>query len=112
MGSKIQSRVKEFSPGPAVYNPTVDLVTKHSPQYKLDKAPRTGEKIHSLSPGPGAYNPRAEIFTRQGGQIGHSGRSRLMSPDTPGPGTYHIPVKFAWTPKYLLPSKPEDVKYI
>lgn len=66
----------------------------------------------SFSPGPGAYDPKKEIFTRQGGQIGRSGRSRHLDVGNPGPGQYHIPVKFAWTPKYLLPNKPEEVKFI
>jgi len=44
--------------------------------------------------------------------IGISGRGKDKDNGVPGPGQYHIPVKFAWTPKYLLPSKPEEVKYI
>lgn len=68
--------------------------------------------MRALSPGPGAYNPRTGLFTKSGGMIGISGRGKDKDNGVPGPGQYHIPVKFAWTPKYLLPNKPEVVKYI
>jgi len=68
--------------------------------------------VRAFSPGPGAYNTWKDEFERSLGFIGHSGRGKQKDNGVPGPGQYHIPVKFAWTPKYLLPNKPEVVKYI
>jgi len=82
----LTDRKKEFSPGPAMYNPKADIVLKHSPSHRLDKAPWGDLATWAFSPGPGAYNPRPKLFTESGGMIGSSGRGRFLDNGVPGPG--------------------------
>lgn len=38
IGQKLQNRLRENSPGPAVYSPKPDLTLRHNPNFKMDKA--------------------------------------------------------------------------
>lgn len=112
IGQKLKKKEIVNSPGPANYNPKIDLTRKASPRYGLRSRDEKANLFPGKgTPGPGAYSSN-DGKTKQGGFIGHSGRSKEPVKDVPGPGQYKIPVKLAWTPKYLLPDKPEDVKYV
>lgn len=63
------------------------------------------------TPGPGNYN----IGNHLGGPgygFGSSGRGKFTADGTPGPGHYKVPCKVADVPRYSMPNRNEEFKYV
>lgn len=56
IGKKLKKKEIVNSPGPANYNPNVDLTRKASPRYGLRARDETGIFSGKGTPGPGAYD--------------------------------------------------------
>jgi len=63
------------------------------------------------APGPGNYDVRGNIYGPSYG-FGSGGRNKDRVNDGPGPGQYKLPYHVAEVPRYLIPNKPEEFRWI
>ncbi|CDW82018.1 UNKNOWN [Stylonychia lemnae] len=98
-------------PGPGQYNPKVDCAKENLGGVKIGTSPRGQRRNNDAQPGPGNYN----VTGRLGGPaygIGSGSRSNAKKEQTPGPGHYKLPVYVASLPRYQMPDKPENLRYV
>lgn len=63
------------------------------------------------NPGPGSYS----MYGGLGGPayaIGSGSRGKMTLDNTPGPGHYKVPTYIANLPKYTMPDRSENLRYI
>jgi hypothetical protein len=63
------------------------------------------------TPGPGNYNIRNGNASNGFG-FGSSTRGKGGNDETPGPGHYKVPCRVADVPRYSMPNRLEEFKYV
>lgn len=114
MIGRYKDRAPERSPGPDAYNgfQSVSVVKRTYPSFIFGHGPKTERDLttRKIVPGPGAYTYKDLYQT--GVSFSHAKRLNFKTNETPGPGAYRVPVKFADVPKYLIPGKDDQLKFI
>ena len=102
---------KTDMPGPGAYNPRVDYSRENLGGVKIGTSPRGTKYENHGIPGPGNYNVSGRITGPAYG-IGSGSRSNAKYDQTPGPGHYKVPYYVAQMPRYMMPDKPESLRYV
>ena len=111
-GKRVEVKQDNF-PGPGSYSPNTSLINRETHGHKVGVSPRDRGVPKPGAPGPGAYDTSYDMKKNGGGvSIGTGKRGFLRQNSNPGPGAYRIPVKLAETPEYLIPGKPDSVKFV
>ena len=114
LSGKFKTLSKDEVPGPGAYTPNLErsTINQKSQGFKYGKEERGKAMSHNINnPGPGSYN----FNPRKAGPsfgFGSSGRTNAKSDVVPGPGQYLIPSKVGDVPKYLIPNKSNEFKYV
>jgi len=103
------------SPGPGSYDPRVDYAKENLGQVKIGTSTRNSIKSLAEVPGPGQYTVGGSLGGPAFG-IGSSNRNDGSSMKTkqyvPGPGAYHVPTHIANLPRYIMPDRPDSLRYL
>ena len=108
----------EKSPGPGQYNPKIDYAKENLGSVRIGTGKRDnggalpgGKDI----PGPGQYT----VGTALGGPafgIGSSqredGGAAKQKDGVPGPGSYRLPTHIANLPKYIMPDRSDNLRFL
>ena len=105
------------SPGPGHYNPKVDYAKENLGGVKIGTGNRSqhttlgGKEV----PGPGQYDLGSSMAGPAFG-IGSStredGSASKSKMQTPGPGSYKVPTYIANLPKYSMPDRPDNLRFL
>jgi len=102
------------TPGPNVYNQSIDPLRKTAPSFRIGKSERTNLAMGSPDiPGPGNYYQDGQLLSNKGAKIGTSVRPMLHSQGskkTPGPGEYNVHGEVGNTVKYSMGVKTHPKK--
>ena len=88
MGSKLD-RMGDATPGPGTYSPDHHAKLNKAPQFTVGTQQRVMLKELNSNPGPGIYQNN---IGKGGSSFGTSTRVKLKYDNSPGPGSYKIPV--------------------
>jgi hypothetical protein len=113
MGYKKQLKTNEFAPGPGAYNPSVMMSKENLGSIKIGTSLRDSKGMMGGqdNPGPGNYNSSTAL----GGPnfaFGTGGRNGSKKDTTPGPGHYKVPYHISQLPRYAMPDKAEEFRYV
>ncbi|TNV81347.1 hypothetical protein FGO68_gene8366 [Halteria grandinella] len=104
------------SPGPGQYNPKIDYAKENLGSVRIGTGTRDqGSSVFTGKdmPGPGQYTlgtslsgPAFGVGTsmRDGGGGGKG--------EVPGPGSYRLPTHIANLPKYIMPDRPDHLRFL
>ena len=101
-------------PGPGSYNPRVDYAKENLGTVKIGTGTRDQGKAlpgGKDAPGPGQYTLGTSLSGPAFG-IGTSQRDESKGQDIPGPGQYHVPTYIANLPRYMMPDRPESLRFL
>ena len=103
----------ESLPGPGTYNPKVDYAKENLGNVKIGTSTRVALQNSKSNPGPGNYNIHGSLGGPSFG-IGTSNRGEGsgIKDKTPGPGQYKVPSYISTLPKYTMPDKSEDLRFV
>ena len=113
MGVKLNDKDDHWQPAPGAYNVSIDAVKGDPKANRFGGGNRSNIASGKFGPGPGAYNainfrPTESISY----SIGDSKRTRTKNLEVPGPGQYHVPYYVADVPRYQMPNKPEEWRFV
>ena len=116
---RVKTHIKtsnETAPGPGAYNPKVSLSKENLGNVKIGTSKRDNAGLPGgvSVPGPGQYSITGTLSGPAFG-IGSSSREGLASAGnkyTPGPGHYKVPTYIANLPKYTMPDRSDNLRYI
>ena len=98
------------APGPGKYMP--NFSNKGDERASLiGRGPRSQISVGKKGPGPGAYNPNSGLGSATY-SIGTSLRTDAKQNKVPGPGQYHVPYYVAEVPRYQMPNKPDQWRFV
>jgi Sperm-tail PG-rich repeat len=103
-----------FTPGPGAYQPKIAISKENLGNIKIGTSKRENRNSGVFVPGPGAYT----LNTSLGGPaFGIGSSTRDGSPaktknQTPGPGYYKVPTHIANLPRYVMPDRPDNLRFI
>lgn len=103
-----------MAPGPGAYNPSIGAAKENIGGVRIGTASRDqrGAMSNTLdTPGPGNYNISSHLNTHSYG-FGSGVRQKMSQDKTPGPGHYKLPYHVAEVPRYFLPDKPENLRFV
>lgn len=115
---KTQAKSKSNKcPDPGTYNPRDSYTKENLGTCKIGTGTRDGNTQlpgGKEVPGPGNYNIRGSLGGPSFG-IGSSMRDALggmNDKNSLGPGHYHVPTYTGNLPKYTMPDRPDNLRYI
>ena len=106
----------QLAPGPGAYNPKFSVSKENLGNVKIGTSKRDSRGLPGgvNVPGPGQYTISGTINGPSFG-IGSSHRDDIGGSSTkftPGPGHYKVPTYIANLPKYTMPDRPDNLRYI
>ena len=108
-GSKYDKDLKD-APGPGAYMPGMSHKGDERASL-IGKGQRSAISEAKKGPGPGQYNPNAGLGSHTY-SIGTSQRTHAKPTKVPGPGQYHVPYYVSEVPRYQMPSKPDQWRFV
>ena len=113
MGVKFNDKDDNWQPAPGTYQPDISSI-KGDPKAGLFGAgQRSNIAAGKKGPGPGAYNTTNYRGTDpMSYSIGASKRANDKDKGVPGPGHYHVPYYVADVPRYQMPYKPDEWRFV
>ena len=116
---RVKTHIKtsnEMAPGPGAYNPKFSVSKENLGNVKIGTSKRDTRGLPGGAsvPGPGQYTlsgtnngPSFGIGSSHRDGLGASGAK-----NTPGPGHYKVPTYIANLPKYTMPDRADNLRYI
>ncbi|CDW79521.1 UNKNOWN [Stylonychia lemnae] len=102
-------------PGPGAYDKSEDNIRFKQPAFDFSRSPdRSLSPDKDTNPGPGQYDDRDYYISGHSVIVYSIPKGEIKDPknDTPGPGYYKIPVKFADTNAYSGIRGNEEFRYV
>ena len=113
IGEKVEPRRAPEGPGVGAYSPVSKAVRPSSGNVKFGTQARTREVRPSDAPGPGQYGQLYMPPSEKGGfTFTKESKEQKIKGETPGPGSYRLPTKFADVPDYLIPGQSDNQKFV
>ena len=113
MGVKTGNKNDSWQPGPGMYDPIVDSIKGDTKSSRFGGGNRSNIAAARQGPGPGAYNTTNYRNTNANSySIGGSKRQSAKDSGNPGPGQYHVPYYVADVPRYQMPNRPEEWRFV
>jgi hypothetical protein len=104
-----------MSPGPAEYSSTEfqGFKNKRAPSMPFTTGPKfeVDMSTRKIVPGPATYDEKLSK-TISGVSFAKAIRDSLKKQNTPGPGSYKLPSKFADVPRYKMPNQAESSRFV
>lgn len=108
-GSKYDKDLSD-APGPGKYQP--NFSNKGDDRASLiGTGQRSSISVGKKGPGPGAYNVHGTGVSLTY-SIGNSVRKAARADKVPGPGQYHVPYYVAEVPRYQMPNKSDEWRFV
>ena len=104
-------------PGPGTHDPTHSVIKTKSPIYSMGARLMATKDTTAIVPGPGTYVNSSEKLRTSAPSFGFGTSKRPEiggnnKQNTPGPGTYKVPVRVADVPTFELPNRNLEFKNV
>ena len=112
MGSRTGLKDDNWQPGPGKYQPQIDSIKGDAKASRFGNGSRSNIASGKDGPGPGAYNINYRNTEANNYSIGSGVRKVDKDGGNPGPGSYHVPYYVADVPRYVMPNKEDQWRFV